>query len=68
VDFKFRVTAGMVDVYWVASGRDDLEAEEAVEVALEADGDLDRVDAIELVGEATQGDLDDHNMLFATER
>jgi len=66
MDFKFKVSIDGQDFTWVAGGRDDLEAEEAVEVALEADGE--EAYEIELLGEATQDDLDDHNTLFATER
>jgi len=69
MDFKFKVSTDGQDFIWVAGGRDDLEAEGAVEAALEADGEEGY--EIELIGEATQDDLDDlddHNTLFATER
>lgn len=66
--FKFLVTYadGLDRQTWVASGRDDLEAEEAVEIALEADGEEGT--EIELLGEATDEDLTNDDFLFVTER
>jgi hypothetical protein len=67
LQFAFKVTYGGLDsVIYVAGGRDDLEAEEAVEAALEADGE--DPDEIELLGEATEEQMNDRRTLFVAER
>lgn len=68
MQFAFRVTIGALESFiWVAPGQDDMQAEEKVEAALEADGDLDDVGEIELLGEATEAQLNDHNTIIVKE-